>query len=168
MNAPIFLDAQTVRNQIARLLLEHPEVSEDAQLLSDSIEGETDLHEVLTRLVRQERDAAAFSEAIKAQEEVLAGRRARFVRRQQLARELMLSLMEAGSQQKVMLPEATISITNGRLKTVVTDEAAIPPGYFKVKRTPDLTRIGEALSSGVNIPGAHLSNGGISLTIRTR
>lgn len=167
MSAHLYIDVQTVRAAIERLKLEFPELSEDAELLADMLEGSTDLHELLTRIVREEREAAAFSQALKAEEEALAGRRSRFTKRQEMSRAMIQSLMETASQTKLVLPTATISMSAGRKACQITDEALLPDEYVKVSRTPKRQEITMALAQGKDISGAYLRNSPPHLTIRT-
>lgn len=163
----LLIDVQTVRQQIDRLLLQYPELADDLWLLADTLEGETELHSVLTRLVREHRDASTFADAIAAQERVLLERRRRFERREDAHRSLILSLMAAAQQQKIMLPEATLSVTNVAPKPIVDDEALVPDALCRFKRSPDMSAIKEAMQAG-DVPGVHMDNGGVTLAIRTK
>lgn len=166
MTTAIFLDVRTVKAQIATLRHFHPELNADTQLLEDSLEGQTDFREVISRLLRFERDADAFASAIKAQEEALADRRTRYVEQQRIYRAMIEALMNAGGQTILRLPEATISIANDRAGCVVTDETALPDSYVKTERTPKKADILAALLSGDRVPGAELKNRGTHLAIR--
>lgn len=154
----LFLDVNTVKAQIAVLLHSFPEMADDIQLLADSIEGSTDFNEVVTRLVRLERDAEAFAGAIKAQEEALSERRARYISKQQNIRAMIQSLMESAGQHKVLLPEATLSIASGRVSCVVTDLDALPTEFVRTERFPCKSEITAALSAGERVNGAELRN----------
>lgn len=162
----IFLDVRTVKAQITALRHFHPEMETDTKLLEDSLEGQTDFREVITRLVRFERDADAFASAIKAQEETLAERRARYVEQQRIFRSMIEALMNAGGQTICRLPEATVSIANDRASCVVTDETVLPDQFVKIERKPKKAEILAALLSGDRVVGAELSNRGTHLSIR--
>jgi hypothetical protein len=168
MSAPLYLEAQFIRAKITKLKLDHPELTEDADLLADSIEGETDLHELMTRLVRQEREAAMMAEGVKAREEELKERRDRFVRQQQAARHLMLTLLESTGKDKLTLPEATVSVSRHGPSPIVNDEQAVPDTFCKFTRRPDMKAIKAALEDGKYIPGVHMTNGTQNLVVRTR
>lgn len=162
----IFLDVRTVKAQIAALRHFHPELDDDTQLLEDSLEGSTDLHEVVTKLVRVERDAASFSTAIKAQEEALADRRARYVKQQQIYRTMIHALLDAAGQTKLRIPEATISISQGRAGCIITDETALPDQFVKIERIPKKSEITAALLAGERVQGAEMKNSQPHLSIR--
>lgn len=161
-----YIEAQSVRAHIERLLLSYPELADDDLLRADMVEGSTELNELLTRIVREERDAASFSEAIGAQVQALLGRRGRFERRKEALRALIMSLLDTAGQRTIRLPEATLAITNGRPGCVVTDEAALPDEFVKIERTPKKKEITTALQLGKDIPGAALRNSPPSLQVR--
>jgi hypothetical protein len=162
------LDAQSVRQQIERLLLDYPELSDDVQLLADMIEGSTDLHSVLTDLVLSATGAGTYADAIKARERMLAERRGRFERREDMHRALILSLLQSAGLPKLVLPEATLSVTNLAPKPIVDDEAQVPDELCRFKRSPNMAAIKAAVNAGENVPGVHMDNGGASLTIRVK
>lgn len=163
---PIFLNVQMVKAQIAVLRHNHPELETDARLLEDSLEGETDFREIVAKLIRLERDAASFSKAIKAQEEELAERRARFVKHQQSYRSMIHALMDAAGQTSLRLPEATLTVSNGRAGCTVTDITSLPDEFVKIERIPKKAEILAVMLAGERVPGAEMKNGATHLTIR--
>jgi hypothetical protein len=167
MTGRIHLDVQLLRAQIALLRHTAPEVEEEAQLLEDMLEGETDFREVCTRLLRMEREAHAIANAIAAQVIALTTRQTRYSHQQKVYRNMIQSLMDAGGQTKVVLPEATISVSKGRDGCIVTDEAALPDEFVRIERIPKKTEILAALAAGERVPGAEKTNGNSHLTIRT-
>lgn len=162
----LFLDVRTVKAQIATLRHFHPEMDSDTQLLEDSLEGSTDFQEVIARIVRFERDADAFAGAIKAQEESLAERRARYVTQQRNYRAMIHALMDAAGQTILRLPEATVSVANDRAGCIVTSIDALPDQFVKTERSPKKADILASLLSGERVPGAELKNSGTHLSIR--
>lgn len=163
-----FIEARFVRSAIERLKLDYPEMAEDAELFADMLEGSTDLHKLLTRLLREERDAATFADAVETQQDNLQVRRNRFVSRQEAIRSLMQALLETAQQTKIVLPEGTISLSNRPPRPVVDDEAAVPSDLCRVKRVPNMVAIRAQLDAGNAVPGVHLSNGSTSISIRVK
>lgn len=151
---------------IRDLVAQHPELDEDEDLRADMLEGSTDLHAVLTRLVAKANEAGAFVSALKGQMSQLAERKKRYERRQEAFRAMMHRLMEAARTRKMELPEATLSIRAVAPQCVITDEAAIPEDFLKIVATPDKAAIREALKEGKTVPGAHMSNGSETLSVR--
>ena len=79
-----------------------------------------------------------------------------------------LAFTGKGDQQKVTLPEATISISKGRETVEVTDIDALPQGFYSLERKADKISILGALKAGEHVPGADLRVGGESLTVRAK
>lgn len=167
MNGRLYLDAQMVKAQIGALRHNYPELADDAQLLEDSLAGETGFQEILTQLVRLERDAQSFVAAIKQQEDAMAERRGRYAHKALIYRRMMQSLMESAGQRKVPLPEATVSVVQDRPGCVITDENALADEFVKIERTPKKTEITAALLAGERVAGAELKNRGTHILIRT-
>lgn len=168
MHDAIRIDAAIVAQRIDVLRRTYPELSDDDDLLLDALAGETDLNEVAERIVAAELEATTMSDAIRVRRADLSERLARFERRIDTLRVLLKSLMDTAGIEKLVLPEATISITKARQVVAVTDVSALPQGYFTTVRQPDKKAIGEALKAGETIPGATLESGNPSLAIRTK
>lgn len=164
----IFQDARIVRNQIEALKAIYPDLEEDADLLANTVEGETDFERVIGKLLDFVRDAETMADAVKARKDEIAERQKRFERQSDAGRKIILSLMGAAQQPKVTLAEATLSITKPREKTVIWSEEELPQGYFQMIRKPDTKAITAALKAGESIPGAELETGAAGLMIRTK
>jgi hypothetical protein len=164
----LFNDAQAVRAQINGLLAKHPEMAEDVELLADMIEGETDLLKILDKAVSARQEAVTLAEAIKGRETELSERRKRMERQADVIKQTIQTLMEVAGQEKITLPEATLSITKARTSVNVTDVEALPQGFFKTERKALSKEIKTALEAGERIPGAELVMGDCGLMIRTK
>lgn len=152
----------------AALLEAFPELAEDEQALLDTLEGETEFHEALALMVRKAQQAAAYSAACTRLEAVTAARGAHWDKQEEALREAVLDLMQSAGLKKLQMPDFTVSVSHGRGKVVITDEAALPDAMFRTTRSPDKTAIGDALKGGQTVPGALLSNLEPTLTVRTR
>lgn len=164
----VLRDAQIVKNQIEALKAIYPDLEEDADLLADTLEGQTDFDRVMEKLVAFVRDAETMAEASKARKDEIGDRQKRFERQAEAGRKIILALMEAAEQPKVTLAEATLSITKPREKLNIWSEEEIPQGYFQIIRKPDTKAITAALKAGNEIPGAELEPGSAGLMIRTK
>lgn len=138
---------------------------DDDELLSDMIEGQTDLHELLSWVFSKIEDAKGDVAKLDQQ---IADRSARKKSRkatQDRMRALAQTLMEAGGQTSVKLPEVTFSISKKKAKRFVSDESLLPDEYIRVTRSPVMKLINEAdeMPAGVS-----LDNGGTSLIIRSK
>lgn len=164
----VFKDAQIVRNQIEALKALYPEIAEDADLLADTIEGQTDFEAIISRVLEFVREAETMASAVKTRKEEIAERQKRFERQKDAGRKIIQQLMEAAHQTKITLPEATISITAARAKAEITDVSALPQGFFKTERAPLSKEILASLQAGETIPGASLVIGEPGLMVRTK
>lgn len=164
----IFNDAQQVRSQILGLIAVYPELQEDAELMADMIDGETDFLRIMEKLVEYVRDAETLAEAIKARKADMADRQKRYEAKGDAGRKAILSLMSAADQVKVTLPEATISLIKPRDAVNVIDAEQLPQGFYRTERKPLSKELLAALKSGETIPGAELVTGDPSVSVRTK
>ena len=168
MSSAIALDVAYTAAAIDRMLEAYPELADDETLRADMLEGSTDLPGVMSRLVRMRQERLAHAEGIGIYIADLSERKARITRGADGLKRLMLDLMTSAQLPKLVLPEATVSVTKPRESVTVTDADALPQGYFALVRQPDKKAIGEALKAGADVPGAALETGDPSLAVRTK
>ena len=150
-----------------RLLAEDPQI--DEQTLADTVEGLTDLHEILAAIVRAAITDEALATGLKGRIADMQGRldrlEDRVVKRRQIAKEVMLEL----DLKKLSAPDFTASIRPGMPALTVIDERAVPSIYWEA-REPRLNRQGLAadLRQGAEIAGVALSNPEPVLSVRTK
>lgn len=164
----LYVDAQAVKARIHYLLETFPDLAEDEDMRLDTLEGETDLHKILARVLDTKREADTMVTAIDQRMMDLAARKARYERQAQAMRSLIKSIMESAGQTKITLPEASLSIRDGSVSVNVTDVMALPQGFYKTERKADKAALKPALMAGETIPGAELAVGDPSLTIRLK
>jgi hypothetical protein len=158
--------------QAAKILLdavnERFDADEDAAMTV--VEGETSFLEVvdeaLERLAVIQGMCDGLMDAgarIGARSERLAAQAAR------IKGSLSMALDTVGLK-KLERPIATLSLAKSPDKAVITNEADLPSSFLIEKTTvsPDKKAILAALKEGAAIPGAELSNGGVSLRILPR
>lgn len=160
------VDVAALEAAFADMLTAFPELSEDAELRADTIEGQTNAFELLARLVNQERDADSMMKAIGGRISDLQARKSRAERKKDAMRGLMFRIMKAGGLTKVPLAEATVSIGKKAASVEIVDEDALPENVVRIKREPDKKAIAELLKAGEGVPGARLGDAGESLTVR--
>ena len=163
----MLLDPRVVRQSIENLKVLHPDLIEDEEAWVSALESETDINELLTRVVRQIEDTKALVIGTKVRFEELSNRKQRFERRVEALRDLAFKLMEAAELPKIELPEATLSIRSVPPSVIITDEENLPDVACNFERKPDKAKIKELLASGI-VAGATLSNGSKSLSIRIK
>ncbi len=150
-----------------RLQAEDPSL--DEQTLADTVEGLTDLHEILGELIRAALADEALASGLKTRIAEMEGRLARLqdrsAKRRQIAKEVMTEL----DIKKLQAPDFTASIRPGIASLVVINENEIPSIYWE-PRDPKLDRAGliADLKQGTDVAGATLSNPEPVLNVRTR
>jgi hypothetical protein len=140
----------------------------DEQTLLDTLEGETDLIEALKALYRDVReDEGRVNEAKTVKSEIDA-RKKRLEDRIDRKKNILAETMSEAGLKKIEAGDFTLSLRNGTAKVVVTDESQLPEIYKVIKEvvSPDKAAIKAAIEANETVPGAHLSNPGITLTAR--
>src|SRR5215468_9303456 len=109
---------RTIRD---RLLAEDPQI--DKQTLADTVEGLTDLHEILTAIIRAAVTDEALANGLKGRIADMQGRldrlEDRVSKRRQIAKDVMMEL----DLKKLAAPDFTASIRPGLPALMVIDEA---------------------------------------------
>jgi len=123
---------EQARRDLTALLAAHPELEEDDVLRLDMVEGETNVTEMLDKLILSEREARAMEGAVVALLDSLVKRKQRFENRSKSLRKYIMQLMEAANLKKVERPAATVSIAAGRQKVVITDISELDPAYIRI------------------------------------
>lgn len=160
------LAAETVINEVNLLLREFPQLKDDEELLADTVEGQTKLHEIMEKFLSAMRENETLAEAVSQRIGKLRERQTMLTHRAQFLRQLMHRILEQSGVKSVALPEAKISVVNSPDKVIITDETAIPDAFMRITKEPNKTAIKNALKSGTYIPGATLSNGGSTIQVR--
>lgn len=151
-----------------RLLANCPELAEDESTLLDTLEGETDLHELCLWAIRQTEDDQDRVAGIDQRIQQLKERKERLKHRVEETRNAVASVMERAGVRKIEGADYTLSVRANKPSVLVTDETELPADYWreKITRSPDKTAIKQALDDGYTVPGAVLSNGSTGLTVR--
>jgi Siphovirus Gp157 len=141
----------------------------DDQTLADTVEGLTDLHEILTAIIRSALADEALATGLKGRivemEDRLTRLQDRASKRRTIAKDVMVEL----DLKKLTAPDFTASIRSGTPALMVIDEAAVPSIYWE-PREPRLNRQGLVtdLKQGAEITGVTLSNPEPVLSVRTK
>ncbi len=142
------------------------QVTDDQDTLADCIEGATSLHEAIHRVVKDIMEYKILSDGIANAIGTLQDRAKRIEHRMARRRNAIQLAMEAGELQKKEYPEATISLRRVPPGLEVTDEAAIPQKYWEEQKpTLNKSLLKEDLKANIEISGAHLNNGGVTLSV---
>ena len=155
---------QTVRERIKAL---DPDIDETT--LADTVEGLTDLHEILAATVRAALTDEAMAEGLKGYIEELRSRLTRLAERAAQRRHIVRDAMVEADLKRIVAPDLTLSVRQGSPALVVVDEIAIPQPYW-VPREPRLDRSGllNDLKRGMHVAGAELGNPEPVLSVRVK
>jgi hypothetical protein len=162
---------EALRREIeaARALLATYEdiLGDDAQARADAIEGETDLREAITAGIARIAEIQALQAGVKLFRDRLAQRASRLETQEQSLRAAIDVAMEIAGEKRIETPLGTASRRTVAPSVIVTNEADIPASFWK-RADPALDKRAllealKALGPDENIPGATLSNGGMTL-----
>ena len=150
-----------------RVRAQDPQI--DEQTLADTVEGLTDVHEILGAIIRASLADEALATGLKCRmgemQDRLGRLQDRAAKRRQIAKDAMVEL----DLKKLAAPDFTASIRPGMPALVVLNEDAVPKTYWEPGE-PRLRRqvLASDLKGGAEVAGATLSNPEPVLSVRTR
>ncbi len=165
--SPLKREALTYQALKKRLLAEHFDL--DEQTLTDTLEGITDLHEMIAAVIRSALVDDALSAGLRTRLGEMKERLARLEERGAKKRQLALEVMDEVGLSKLQEPDFTASTRPGSASLVVMSEGDVPAPYW-IPRSPRMDRqalLGE-LKHGTEIPGVQLNNPKPVLVVRTK
>ena len=158
-----------LRQHIAALLREYPELENDEFLRADMIEGATNAPELLTALHHMVEDARALRDGTQGRLDELNARKQRMQKRIDFGRDLIARVLEAAGTRKAELAEVTLSLKANPQRLIgEVDPDSLPDELVKITRSADKQKIREWLERGVAVDGYQLSNASPSLMVRIK
>jgi hypothetical protein len=165
-------------SQLANLLHHHEYLLEqvrtefpnlDGDLLQDTIQGLTNLPEMLASIIRSHLDDVVFLAALRTRILDMQERFARIEYRADKKRALVASVMGRAGIKKLMEADFTASLRDVPPGLIVTEEGKVPAPFWK-PQPPKLDRraLIAALKAGDVVAGVALGNGSTTLSVRTR
>ena len=168
MNALPLKSELELYHRLREWLLEYlPEV--DDETIRDTLEGITDLHEMIAAVIRSALVDGALQAGLRGRLDDMKERLSRLEVRASKKRELALHAMSEAGLGRLEQPDFTASTRAGSPGLIVVSEQVIPEAYW-LPQPPKLDRqgiLGE-LKRGAAIPGAELSNPKPVLMVRTK
>ncbi len=158
------LDLATIE-QVAATLRDY---SDDEALYWDTLDGETDVMDVVGHLICEAVEADHHAAAAKEMSKLYADRASRLQSKRRAVNDAIMTIMEATGQDKIPHPLATISKRKGRASVTITNEEEIPTQLTKTIRTADKTAIKKQLAAGEDVPGATLDIGPDTVSMRIK
>lgn len=167
MRAAVTLEIPRYQLLKQQLLADYPDI--DDETLSDTLEGITDLQDMVAAVIRSALVDEALQAGLRGRLEEMRERLSRLGARSRKKRELALGAMTEVGLSKLEQPDFTASNRAGTPSLVVISEEAVPDAYW-VPQAPKLDRqaVLRDLKSGTEVAGAQLSNPKPVLTVRTK
>ena len=163
------LDGQLQLNSRFReeLLSQFPDL--DDETLADTLEGLTDLNEILVAMVRSALDDEALAAALSTRLGEMKARLDRLARRAKSKRSLVLDAMTKAELKKIVEPDFTISVRTAAPSVEVIEEDRIPDDYWKPQPCKlDRQRLLGDLKHGIAVAGAQLAPQAQQLSVRVK
>ena len=150
-----------------RIRTQDPQI--DEQTLADTVEGLTDLHEIVQAVIRAALADEALARGLKCRISDMQGRLDRLEERASKRRQIAKDVMVELDLKKLNAPDFTASIREGIPALMVLNEDAVPSIYWQPSE-PRLKRqeLAYELKQGAEIAGAALSNPEPVLRVRVR
>ena len=150
-----------------RIRTQDPQI--DEQTLADTVEGLTDLHEIVQAVIRAALADEALARGLKCRISDMQGRLDRLEERASKRRQIAKDVMVELDLRKLNAPDFTASIREGIPALMVLNEDAVPSIYWQPSE-PRLKRqeLAYELKQGAEIAGAALSNPEPVLSVRVR
>lgn len=150
-----------------RIRTDDPQI--DEQTLADTVEGLTDLHEIVAAIIRSALADEALSAALRCRIADMQGRLNRFQDRASKRRQIARDVMNQLDLKKITAPDFTVSIRPGTPSLMVINEEVVPSIYWRPSE-PRLDRqeLLSDLKEGAEIEGVTLSNPEPVLSVRVR
>ena len=160
--------AEIAHEHIRRQLLDdYPDL--DDETLRDTLEGFSNLPEVLSAIIRSALDDEALIDGLSTRLAAMKDRLDRLRRRAQNKRQLVRDAMVDGDLIKLTEPDFTVSLKSGPPRLEIQSEDRIPIDFW-TPQPPKLDKQGllAAVRSGLEIKGVSLVAPQPQLMVRTK
>ena len=167
MNLQLQTEVRRYQLVLEKIIQEFP--GTDDETIRDTLEGITDLHEMIAAVIRSALVDEALQAGLRGRLDDMKERLSRLDVRASKKRELALHAMSEVGLVKLEQPDFTASARVGSPALVVIAEDKIPEPYW-LPQPPKLDRqtILSELKRGLEIPGAQMSNPKPVLSVRTK
>ena len=124
----------------------------DDLLFADMMEGETDIHRIVSRIHEQVARDDEMLTGIAERQRVLAERKKRIESRRNGGKALIGKALRVARLPNLELPEVTYSVRDGKARLDVTNALAVPEEFCAVKWVPDKAKINDAFAEADSLP----------------
>lgn len=168
MSNNLALHVTFTSQQIERLRKQYPDLAEDAELLADTLAGETEFEPILQRVIHEAMVADAMADGVKKLEDDLKLRRERLTRKTVAFRSMAMKLMNSAGVTAQIVPGYSLNVRQGTDTVSILDIEELPQGTFTTERKADKTAIKALIDAGEDVPGAAIVRGDPSLAVRVK
>jgi len=141
---------------------------DDEDTFLDTLDGETDIVDVLAKLIQERLEVLGYEAANKELAEQYKRRADKMATKADAINQQMKHLLNAMGVKKVNHALATVSITKPRWSVEVVDEAQVPTQLKVTTSKPDLRAIKKILDDGEPVPGCRPKVGYEGVTVRIK
>lgn len=138
----------------------------DEQTFIETLDGETDLNELIGALIVQRAGAKAHEDAARVVADVFSARAGRKAERVKAFSLALRAILDAIGEDKIKHPLGTVSRIAPRASVEITDERDVPRQLCRF--SPDKAAIKAALEAGETVPGAALTMGKPGVSVRVK
>lgn len=128
-----------------RLLTDFPGLAEDDQALLDTLSGIDDLEEQCLAVLRNAIEREAMGKALGELIDGMVARRRRLEEGAKNLRGAVLDAMQKARLPGIRAPDMSVSLSPGKPRLVILDDAAVPETLCRIERNPDKKAITEWL-----------------------
>jgi len=140
----------------------------DDDTFLDTLDGETDVVDVLAKLIQERLEVLGYEATNKELAEQYKRRADKMATKADAINQQMKHLLNAMGVKKVNHALATVSITKPRWSVEVVDEAQVPTQLKVTTSKPDLRAIKKILDDGEPVPGCRPKVGYEGITVRIK
>ena len=149
------------------LMLKYPDLEDE--VLTETLEGLTDLNEILAALIRSALDDEALVAALSTRLGEMKARLDRLSQRAKTKRSLVLNAMKKAELKRLIAAEFTVSVRAAPPTLEVIEAARIPQDYWKPQPAKlARQRLIQELKAGAAIAGAQLGPRTSQLSVRVK
>ncbi len=141
-------------------LIEQHGLTDDDQVLLDTLDGENDIMDQLAAMLRRGRELETWIAANRLSIDALKARNDSLAQKVERLRKIAMYFLGLIGRKRIEAPDFTYTLANGR-QTLMgeCDPDKLPDKYVRIKREPNRLAIFAALKDGEVIEGYTISNG---------
>ena len=156
------------RYKLEALAQELEPYRQDEELFWDTLDGETDVIDYITKQMKAMIDADAQIAGAKSILETYVDRIKAAEARKAKIKEVLKSICEITGEKKIPHPLGTISLRQGGTSVQVNNLEEVPTQLCKITKRPDKTAIKKRLEAGEEIDGVELVTAPDGISIRIK